>query len=246
MELPPYRFPTIKSVSMHMWNRGGAYLKKAGTVILAISIILWGLQQWPGLPDAQAQQFAQAREQVNSADSLLSDESKEKELIALNYAEAEATLESSLMGRLGKKLEVVLAPCGFDWRISTAMVGAFAAKEVFVSQLGIVYSLGSKQDEESETLREQLRANYSPLQGFCIMLFCLISAPCMATVAITRRESNSWKWGVIPAGRAYRTGMDYYNRRIPGWKQVNVIDVWLAWGAINPWLLDKEQKNEPA
>jgi len=82
---------------------------------------------------------------------------------------------------------------GFDWRIGTALIGAFAAKEVFVSQLGIVYSLGEA-DEESVPLREKLQQRYTPLIGFCIMLFCLISAPCMATIAVTRRETNSWRW----------------------------------------------------
>ena len=88
---------------------------------------------------------------------------------------------------------------GFDWKIGTAMIGAFAAKEVFVAQMGIVYSVGEA-DEESESLREQLRNNYSPLVAFCIMLFALISAPCMATIAVTRRESNSWKWALFQLG----------------------------------------------
>jgi ferrous iron transport protein B len=83
---------------------------------------------------------------------------------------------------------------GFDWKIGTALIGAFAAKEVFVAQLGIVYSVGKEANEESSELRDRLRANYTPLAAFCIMLFCLVSAPCMATIAVTRRESNSWKW----------------------------------------------------
>ena len=88
---------------------------------------------------------------------------------------------------------------GFDWRIGTALIGAFAAKEVFVAQMGIVFAVGEA-DEESGALRERLRASYTPLQGFCIMLFCLISLPCMATVAVTRRESNSWKWALLQVG----------------------------------------------
>jgi ferrous iron transport protein B len=80
------------------------------------------------------------------------------------------------------------------------MIGAFAAKEVFVSQLGIVFSLGEEQDADSVPLRAKLQARYTPLQGFCIMLFCLISAPCMATIAITKRESNSWGWALFQLG----------------------------------------------
>ena len=83
-----------------------------------------------------------------------------------------------------------------SWKIGTALIGAFAAKEVFVAQMGIVYSLGEV-DEESGTLRDKLRQAYTPLIAFCIMLFALISSPCMATVAITRRESNSWKWAIF-------------------------------------------------
>ena len=196
MELPPYRMPTLKSVGLHMWNRGGAYVKKAGTVILAISILLWAMQQWPGLPADQVQAFEQERSAVERG-AVLPAEAQTARLAAIDHAEAEATLNASLMGRVGHGLEPILRPCGFDWKVSTAMVGAFAAKEVFVSQMGIVYSLGGEQDEESAPLRDQLRAAYTPLQGFCIMLFCLISAPCMATIAVTRREANSWKWALF-------------------------------------------------
>jgi len=105
----------------------------------------------------------------------------------------------SVAGRIGHALEPFLRPMGFDWKIGTALIGAFAAKEVFVAQMGIVYSVG-KADEKSEALREQLRSHYSPLVAFCIMLFCLISAPCMATIAVTKRESNSWKWALFQLG----------------------------------------------
>jgi len=107
-----------------------------------------------------------------------------------------AELSYSIAGRIGHAMEPLIKPLGFDWRIGTAMIGAFAAKEVFVAQMGIVYSVGEA-DEESEPLRDKLRANYSPLAGFCIMLFMLISAPCMATIAVTKRESNSWKWALF-------------------------------------------------
>jgi ferrous iron transport protein B len=168
MELPPYRIPTIRSVLTHMWERSWLYLKKAGTIILAISIILWVMTSYPkldeertaGLNDEQVQQLE---------------------------------LQHSTAGRIGKAMEPVIRPLGFDYRIGTALIGALAAKEVFVAQLGIVYSVGEA-DEESEPLREKLKAAYTPLQGFCIMLFTLISAPCIATLAITKRETGSWKW----------------------------------------------------
>jgi len=170
MELPPYRLPTIKGVLIHMWDRGGMYLKKAGTIILGVSIVLWALTSFPKLPEG---------------DSNMNEEEQQM-----------AELSHSVAGRIGHALEPAIRPLGFDWRIGTAMIGAFAAKEVFVAQLGIVYSLGEA-DEESVPLRAKLRENYSPLAGFCIMLFMLISAPCMATIAVTRRESGSWKWAIF-------------------------------------------------
>jgi len=168
MELPPYRLPTLKSVSLHMWHRGWMYLKKAGTIILAISILLWIASSYP----------------KPSRESLLdlSDEQAQQ-----------ARLEHSVIGRLGQAIEPVIKPLGFDWKIGTALIGATAAKEVFVSQLAIVYAVGSA-DEGTTTLRQQLRANYTPLTGFCIMLFCLIYAPCVATIAMTKQETNSWRW----------------------------------------------------
>jgi ferrous iron transport protein B len=199
MELPPYRMPTLKGVTLQLCNRGGAYLRKAGTIILGIAVLLWAMQQWPGLPAAQAQQFAAQRAAV-AADFANSNEARQEQLATIENAEAEAELAASLMGRIGSGLEPVLRPCGFDWKISTALIGAFAAKEVFVSQLGIVYALGDEQDAVSTPLREELQANYTPLQGFCVMLFCLISAPCMATIAVTKRESNSWGWALLQLG----------------------------------------------
>jgi len=171
MELPPYRMPTLKSVSIHMWHRGWMYLRKAGTIILAISILLWFASSYPkpgreSLAGLSAEQARQAR------------------------------LEHSVIGRLGQAIEPVIKPLGFDWKIGTALIGATAAKEVFVSQLAIVYAVGST-DEGAGTLRQQLRTNYTPLTGFCIMLFCLIYAPCVATVVMTKQETNSWGWALF-------------------------------------------------
>ena len=171
MELPPYRVPTLKSVCLHMWHRGRMYLKKAGTIILAISILLWLASSYP-----------------KSGKKTLADMSDERA--------RRVRLEHSVIGRLGKAIEPVIKPLGFDWKIGTALIGATAAKEVFVSQLAIVYAVGGA-DEGTTTLRQQLRANYTPLTGFCIMLFCLIYAPCAATIAMTRQETNSWGWAML-------------------------------------------------
>ena len=171
MELPPYRMPTLKSILIHIWQRGWMYLRKAGTIILGISVILWVAMSYPKVPAAS--------------------------LAGLDRQQArQAQLRYSVVGRLGQAIEPVLKPIGFDWKIGTALIGATAAKEVFVSQLGIVYAVQSA-DEGSQHLREHLQADYTPLTGFCIMLFCLIASPCVATVAMTRQETNSWAWALF-------------------------------------------------
>ena len=181
MELPPYRLPTVKGIIIHMWQRSWMYLRKAGTIILAISVIMWALTSFPKLPP-HVSGDVQVRESVAASQE--------------QGTRAAAELQYSFAGRVGRALEPVLKPLGFDWRTSTALIGAFAAKEVFVAQLGIIFSLGEA-DEHSLSLREKLRQNYSPLVGLCIMLFCLIAAPCMATVAVVRRESGSWRYALV-------------------------------------------------
>ncbi len=194
MELPPYRMPTLKSVIIHMWERGWLYVKKAGTIILGISIMLWAMMTFPSLPADKAAHFEMTRQEIQTGG--LGEEEKAGQLASIDNQEAEAMLINSTAGRIGHSIEPILKPMGFDWKIGTALIGAFVAKEVFVAQMGIVYSVGEV-DEESQTLRDELQNTYTPLIGFCIMLFCLISAPCMATIAITKRESNSWRWALF-------------------------------------------------
>lgn len=233
MELPPYRIPTLKGVLMQMWERSWLYLKKAGTIILFVSIVMWSLTVFPLFPEDKAAEYEKGlpeleqvveektaelaeigyvimtdenMQEAESVNSKLSDrelakaekiaaelEAASMQIEEINNKVAEAELEYSAAGRIGKFIEPVLAPIGFDWKIGTALIGAFAAKEVFVAQMGIVYSLGEA-GEDSDALRDKLRENYSPLVGFAIMVFALLSAPCMATFAIVKRESNSWKW----------------------------------------------------
>lgn len=171
MELPPYRVPTVKGVLIHMWQRGWMYVKKAGTIILGISIVIWAATTYPKL-DTTAM-GGMSGEEIRTAQ-----------------------LQHSAVGRVGVALAPVLKPLGFDWRISTSLVGSFAAKEVFVSQMGIMYSVGEV-GERSEALRANLQEDYTPLQGYCIMLFCLLSMPCVATIAMTKQESGSWGWAMF-------------------------------------------------
>ncbi len=179
MELPPYRLPTVRSIATHTWHRGWMYLRKAGTIILAVSIILWVAGAFPRVSGEDLTELA-------------------------GSGEANVKLNHSIIGKVGRAIEPVMKPLGFDWRISTALIGSFAAKEVFVSQMGIIYSLdendfsrASSSAGQHNPLQEKLRADYTPLQGFCVMLFCLISTPCVATLAITRKETGSWKWALF-------------------------------------------------
>ena len=174
------------------------FLRKAGTIILGVAILMWALSIWPKLDAARSQQFEEQRAAVASLTDVGA-EGKDVLLSKINNAEQEAALEHSVIGRIGHGIAPVFRPLGFDWKISTAMLGAFMAKEVFVAQMGIVHAVGET-DEKSETLREKLQATYTPLQGFCIMLFCLASMPCVATVAVVRRETGSWKWAFLQLG----------------------------------------------
>ncbi|MFP3938331.1 MAG: ferrous iron transport protein B [Phycisphaerae bacterium] len=198
MELPPYRMPTARGLVVHMAEPTWHYLKKAGTIILAIVIVLWALKTWPQLPESTESQY-QNRIAAVEANEEIPDEHRGERLDEIKAELRKAELEHSAIGRVGKGIEPVLRPAGFDWRVSTALVGSMAAKEVFVGQMGVIYAVADA-DEESESLREKLSAEYTPVQGFAMMLFVLISSPCIATVAVTIRESGSWKWAAMQWG----------------------------------------------
>ena len=192
MELPPYRLPTIKGLFVHMGERAWSYVRKAGTIILTASVILWVITSYPKSPEIERNyqtQVASAKVEYQNAPDML-----KTKLSEIKAAASSQELQHTVAGRVGHFIEPFLKPMGFDWRIGTALIGATAAKEIFVTQLGIVYSVDDP-DEESKTLQEKLQANYSPLVGFCIMLYCLISMPCLATFAVTVREAGGWRWG---------------------------------------------------
>jgi ferrous iron transport protein B len=194
MELPTYKLPTLKGLFTHAWERGWLYLKKAGTIILGISILLWALTSYPQkrVFEKDYESEIAALESEYLQDSFILQE----KISELKNEKSAEELSYTIAGRIGQAIEPVIGTMGFDWKIGTALIGAFAAKEVFVAQLGIVYSVGEV-DEESQGLRDKLRDNYTPLVGLAMLFFSLISAPCMATIAITRRESNSWKWALF-------------------------------------------------
>ncbi len=211
MELPPYRMPTWRSVGIHMWDRAWMYLQKAGTVILAISILLWALGTFPRRTEFSRDYAAEIAAAATPAAGAAAEAARQAEI-----------LEHTAIGRIGRAIEPAIRPLGFDWRVGTALVGAFAAKEVFVAQMGIVHSLGSA-DADSESLRQTLRARYTPLQGLAMMIFCLLSAPCVATIAATKRETNSWGWalGMLLGMTAIAWVATFVVYRL---------GVWLGWG----------------
>lgn len=169
MELPPYRCPTLRSVLLHMWEHAKMYVRKAGTIILAASVVLFLCNKYPEKPVSPA-------------------------VTAETPESAWEKIEYTVSGRVGKALEPFLRPLGFDWKIGTALVSSLIAKEVFVSQMGVINAVGDGNGETgSRALREKLKKQYTPLQTFCVLLFCLLSIPCIATLAVSYREMNSWK-----------------------------------------------------
>ena len=202
MELPPYRMPTLRGLAVHTAERTWVYVRKVGTIILAIVVVLWVLKTFPRLDEGAARTFASRRQAALAAPHPPIGPADERQrhvrqaLRAIDNAEHQARLEHSVVGRIGRSIAPVLRPCGFDWKISTALIGAFAAKEVFIGQMGVIYAVGET-DEHSATLRQRLQANYSPLVGLCAMVFILIASPCMGTVAATFREAGGLKWAAL-------------------------------------------------
>jgi len=215
MELPPYRMPTFKGLAIHTWERTWQYIRKAGTVILGLSIVLWALMSFPGLPEPKVREFeksrqaelgrapaAVARELAGAnAGVALSDAARnlKEKLKQIDAAEAQAGLRHSIAGRIGRALEGVSHWAGFDWRTNIALIGGFAAKEVVVSTLGTAYSLGDVDPEEIGSLSQTLAKdpNWSPLMAVGLIVFTIFYSPCFVSVICISRESGSWKWGAF-------------------------------------------------
>lgn len=180
LELPPYRLPAPRVLAFNVWQRVRAFLIGAGTVILALTIILWALLSYP----------------------------------RASAAAAGDQLRQSFAGRLGHAIEPAIEPLGFDWRIGVGIIGAFAAREVFVSTLAIVFDIESAEGDD-EPLREALRAAtwpdgrrlMTPLAGVSLMVFFVLACQCMSTIAVVRRESGTWRWPIFML--AYMTVLAY-------------------------------------
>ncbi len=211
MELPPYRLPTIKGLLIHTWERTRQYIKKAGTVILGISILLWAMMTFPCLGKDETLKFESNKTALTSQvspsllteintleDEQLSEQALalKKRLTAVNMDEAQAALKNSAAGRIGSALEGITKFAGFDWRTNISLVGGFAAKEVVVSTLGTAYSLGEVDPEESGSLADKLKSapDWGPLTAFSLIIFTIFYSPCFVTVVCIAKETGSWKW----------------------------------------------------
>ncbi len=197
MELPPYRLPTLKGLLIHMWERGSVYLKKAGTIIFAGCVLVWFLSNFPWNP-----KYSKDYEVL-----IKQTEGNEEVVSQLENERAFEKLEKSYAGRLGRTIAPIFKPLGFnDWKISVGLFGGFIAKEIVVGTLGTLHSIGEA-DEESETLRQALQNEkrsdgsklYNPLVAFSLMVFVLLYIPCVASIAVIKRETNSWKWPIFAA-----------------------------------------------
>jgi ferrous iron transport protein B len=193
MELPPYRMPAWRSVFAIVRERSLLFLGKAGTVILAVSVVLWFLASYPrGGPATEALR-ARLETAQRAGDA--------PRAAALQHELAGATLRDSFAGRAGRFIEPAIRPLGFDWRIGIGLITSLAAREVMVSTMATVFNLGDA-DAASTTLRQHLREAtdeqgrrpYTPLVGLSLMVFFVLACQCMSTVAVVRRETASWRW----------------------------------------------------
>jgi ferrous iron transport protein B len=198
LEMPPYRMPHWPSVLRSVWRRSQLFLSEAGTVILACTIVIWALLSFPR-DRAVEQRYGELRtaaiHQESGADL-------ERRLAEIEGAREGEALRASYGGRIGRSIEPAIAPLGFDWKIGIGLVGAFVAREVFVSTMGVVYGMGEAVDEEATGLRQRLRQEahadgrpvYTPLVGFSLMVFFALACQCMSTLAVVRRETRTWRW----------------------------------------------------
>ncbi|MGW8194296.1 MAG: ferrous iron transport protein B, partial [Desulforhopalus sp.] len=197
-ELPPYRLPTMRGLMIHTWERTYQYIKKAGTVILGISILLWALMTYPGLPEEKAASFQHQRQKIlseapaavvaelHTPQGNLSTEAivLKDQLREIHNAENETALRHSFAGKLGTWLESFTSIAGFDWRTNIALIGGFAAKEVIVSTLGTAYSMGEVDAEAPESLGQRLKKdkNWNRVVAVAALVFIMFYAPCFVTV----------------------------------------------------------------
>jgi ferrous iron transport protein B len=206
IELPNYRRPSLRNALLLTYDRAAAFVKTAGSTILVISLVLWALATYPKTPVDQMPADVQARLAELEADG---DEAAASHLIE------QTELAHSFAGRLGRAIEPAFAPLGLDWKMSVGVVTSFAAREVIVSTLGVLYGLGGEAADEPQTLIESIRnskhADGSPVftAATCLSLlvFYALAMQCLPTQAVARRETGGWKWPLVQLG--YMTALAY-------------------------------------
>jgi ferrous iron transport protein B len=205
MELPPYKRPILKVVLRHVWDRSKLFLRRAGTVILGINILLWFLATYPRSAETEKKYELERKE--------IATQTRDAKILAektgqLRNEETGEKLRQSFAGRLGRLIEPVIQPLGFDWKMGIGIISSFAAREVFISTMSIVYNAGEADgddEDKNRTLSDRLSRErrpdgsllYTPLTSITLMVFYVLALQCVSTVAVVRRETNSWKWPVF-------------------------------------------------
>lgn len=208
MELPPYRWPNLRTVFQNMFTRAGLFLKRAGTVILTLSIVLWAMMNFPRPSQSDVNQL---QAQIQQTCDCTPDEAQKQ----ADTESKSRILSNSIAGSIGHTIEPVIRPLGYDWRIGIGLMSAFAAREVFVSTMSILYNVGRDADAENESLLQAVRDAkddagkpiWSPLLGLSTMMFFLLAMQCLSTLAVVRRETNSWRWPIFMT--VYMCGLAY-------------------------------------
>ena len=222
MELPTYKLPGFFLVLHRMWEAGWSFVLRAGTLILAVSIIVWAAAYYPRsaeeLPQSLISRKADLELQLAQTDKEATQENSQlSEQLAQVDAEIEGEhLRNSYLGRAGVWIEPVVRPLGWDWRLGCAAIASFPAREVVVATLGVLFNLGRGQDEESQALQDTVRSatwdgTDRPLfnipVALSLMVFFALCAQCVSTLVVMRRETNSWRWPAFAF--VYMTALAY-------------------------------------
>ena len=229
MELPPYRMPTMRTLSKHMWHRAEQYLKKIGGIILTASIIIWALGYFPrefkgeqtykDQSDLVNKQYSHAVYLTQNTNLKVTNQIKEEKLNKIYLEKESLRQQNSYIGRIGQFLTPIMAPLGFDWKMSVAIITGIAAKEVVVGTLGVLYQtdlhsgkvstsqIKKMQEQTYQTGKKAGQKVFNPRVAFSFMLFILIYFPCIAVIASIRRESGALKWALF--SMFYTTGAAY-------------------------------------
>ncbi|MBI5060289.1 ferrous iron transport protein B [candidate division KSB1 bacterium] len=203
LELPTYKLPSFRTLGLNLLDRAKLFVVRAGTVILAATVILWAVMNVPAVKTDRAV-FDSQRAAVNG-NPAIDELTRTAQMAAIDGTEAALLSEHSIGGQCGKLIEPVIEPLGFDWKIGIGIIASFAARELFVSSMAVVHGI-TDADENSPSLREKLQSEvypatgrrvFTPLVGVALMVFYVLACQCMSTVAIVRRETASWRWPIF-------------------------------------------------